>query len=69
MLTAVAEMHKKTAERHWDAICCLHQEIGGLSYEKQVLQAEVLRLRSEVRKLSTENRQLRWKVEDLDTDE
>ena len=48
MLNAVAEMHKETAEKRWQEICSLHQEIGGLSYDRQQLQAEVLRLRKEV---------------------
>ena len=31
MLNAVAEMHKATAERHWENICTLNQEIGGMT--------------------------------------
>ena len=69
MLNAVAEMHKKTAERRWDEISALNREIGGLSYDKQQLTAEVLRLRKEVSSLTTENRQLKWKIEDLTADD
>lgn len=69
MLNALAQMHKETADKRWTEICSLHQEIGGLSYDRQKLQAEVLRLQKEVNRLSTENRDLKWKIEDLTADE
>ena len=65
MLNQLALLHKATAERHWENICSLNGEVGGLSYDKQQLQAEVLKLRKEVSRLSTDNRDLRYKIEDL----
>ena len=65
MLNALAQMHKETADRRWEEICSLNQEIGGLSYDRQQLQAEVLKLRKENNRLSTENRQLKYRIEDL----
>ena len=65
MLNALAQMHKETADRHWEKRCELNQEIGGLTYEKQQLQAEVEKLRKEVSRLSTDNRNLRYTIEDL----
>ena len=64
MLNAVAEMHKATAERHWENICTLNQEIGGMQYTNEQLQAEVERLQKEVQRLTAENRQLRWEMPD-----
>ena len=65
MLNALAQMHKETADRHWEKRCELNQEIGGLTYDKQRLQSEVDELRKEVNRLSTENRNLRYTIEDL----
>ena len=64
MLNAVAEMHKAAAERHWENICTLNQEIGGLTYGNERLQAEVERLHKEVQRLTAENRHLRWEMQD-----